>query len=54
MTKTDDTRLDLGLTPADFGLLRFDPEEFTGISIDTSRTCAARASTRAATSSIAI
>ena len=29
VTKTDDTRLDLGLTPADFGLLRFDPEEFS-------------------------
>ena len=29
MTTTDATRLDLGLTPADFGLLRFDPEEFS-------------------------
>ena len=29
VTKTGDTRLDLGLTPADFGLLRFDPEEFS-------------------------
>src|SRR3984957_5298192 len=29
VTKTAATRLDLGLTPADFGLLRFDPEEFS-------------------------
>ena len=29
VTKTGDTRFDLGLTPADFGLLRFDPEEFS-------------------------
>jgi lipopolysaccharide export system permease protein len=29
VTTTDATRLDLGLTPADFGLLRFDPEEFS-------------------------
>jgi lipopolysaccharide export system permease protein len=29
VTKTDATRLELGLTPADFGLLRFDPEEFS-------------------------
>ena len=28
VTKTD-TRLQLGLTPADFGLIRFDPEEFS-------------------------
>jgi len=29
VTKTAATRLELGLTPADFGLLRFDPEEFS-------------------------
>jgi lipopolysaccharide export system permease protein len=29
VTITDATHLDLGLTPADFGLLRFDPEEFS-------------------------
>jgi len=29
VTKTGDARFDLGLTPADFGLLRFDPEEFS-------------------------
>jgi lipopolysaccharide export system permease protein len=29
VTMTDATHLDLGLTPADFGLLRFDPEEFS-------------------------
>jgi lipopolysaccharide export system permease protein len=29
VTKTDAPRLDLDLTPADFGLLRFDPEEFS-------------------------
>ncbi|MGH7926015.1 MAG: LPS export ABC transporter permease LptG [Candidatus Binatus sp.] len=29
VTTTGATRLDLGLTPADFGLLRFDPEEFS-------------------------
>lgn len=29
VTKTDKTRLAIGLTPADFGLLRLDPEEFS-------------------------
>ena len=29
VTKTGANRLELGLTPADFGLLRFDPEEFS-------------------------
>jgi lipopolysaccharide export system permease protein len=29
VTKTGTNRLELGLTPADFGLLRFDPEEFS-------------------------
>jgi len=29
VTTTDTSRLALGLTPADFGLLRFDPEEFS-------------------------
>jgi lipopolysaccharide export system permease protein len=29
VTTTDTSRLGLGLTPADFGLLRFDPEEFS-------------------------
>ncbi len=29
VTKTGVTQLELGLTPADFGLLRFDPEEFS-------------------------
>jgi lipopolysaccharide export system permease protein len=29
VTKTGATQLELGLTPADFGLLRFDPEEFS-------------------------